>query len=347
MTVQLSSKLKILKLSDEVQGDGYAFEAVILSGEPIDRWWGRFVVDLASVTTHKPRLTVDYNHNDELIIGFGENFQVTPEGLKSTGKLIAGTYADEVIKLAKQGVPFEASVVIDLENAIETRLSADAQTTVNGRTYSGPLSVYSNVPLEGYAICPHGADKYTNFTLLKKEIDFTMSKTPPKKTKLSDDAPKPEDAVQSAVKSQELDELCAIFGTTNGVTLFQQGTDVAEVKQWQALNEKYAKYLAGAATDDDKKDEPASEPDDTKEEPKEEPASEPDKKDDDKLSAALTKLNKTIDTQSSTIETLQAEITKLKAAVPRGAEPVSHLSESQPADEPGNSVTRYARRYKK
>jgi hypothetical protein len=344
MTVKLSSNLRITKLSDEVQGDGYAFEAVILSGEPIDRWWGRFVIDLASVTTHKPRLTVDYNHNDEQIIGFGENFQGTPEGFKSTGKLIAGTYADEIIKLAKQGVPFEASVSIDLENAVETRLGADAQTEVNGKTYSGPLSIYSNVPLEGYAICPHGADKYTNFTLLKKEIDFTMPKILPKKTKLSGDAPDPEDAVKSAVKSQELDELCAIFGTTNGVTLFQQGTDVAEVKQWQSLNEKYAQYLAGS--EDGKKDEPASEPDDTKEEPKEEPASEPDKKDDDKLSAALTKLNKTIDTQSQTIKTLQTELVKLKAAVPRGAEPVSHLSETQPA-ETGNSVTRYAERYKK
>ena len=119
---------------------------------------------MSSVTPHKARLTVDYNHNDELIIGYGENFHVTSEGLKATGKLIAGTYADEIVKLAKEGVPFEASVVIDLGNAIETRVGADSQIVVNGRTHQGPLSVYANVPLEGFAICPHGADKYTTFT---------------------------------------------------------------------------------------------------------------------------------------------------------------------------------------
>ena len=68
MTVKLASKLQITKLSDEVQEGGYPFEAVILSGEPIEDW-GRFVVDLSTMQYHKPRLTVNYNHNDELIIG--------------------------------------------------------------------------------------------------------------------------------------------------------------------------------------------------------------------------------------------------------------------------------------
>ena len=155
---------------------------------------------------------MNYNHNEELIIGYGENFQVTPEGLKSTGKLSTGTFADEIVKLAKQGVPFEASVEIDLVNAVETRVGADASTVVNGRTYQGPISVYSQVPLRAYAICPCGADKYTTLTLLTKEVDFM--KTTPKK-KLSADADQhapPSTDMTPAVKSQELADLCAIFG---------------------------------------------------------------------------------------------------------------------------------------
>ena len=119
-------------------------------------------------------------------------------------------------------MPFETSVVIDLNNAIETRVGADSSAVVNGRTYQGPISVYSNVSLEGYSICPHGADKFTNFTLLKKEIDYTMPKITPKKltsnkpTKLSNDEKEKEEEKELSqeqtpkVKNQELADFCDI-----------------------------------------------------------------------------------------------------------------------------------------
>ena len=355
MTLTLSSKLYITKLSDEVQGDGYPFEAIILSGEPIEEWY-RFVIDLSSMKYHKTRLTVNYNHNDELIIGYGENFQVTPEGLKSTGKLSAGSFADEIVKLAKQGVPFEASVEIDLCNAVETRVGADASTVVNGRTYQGPISVYSQVPLRAYAICPCGADKYTTLTLLTKEVNF-MKKTVNTKTKFSADndqhAP-PSTDMTPAVKSQELADLCAIFGDTNGIKLYQDGTDVNEVRQWQSLNDKYAKYLS-SDEDEPKQDEPPKDDEPAKDdEPKEDPPadsdppkkddSEPkkdDDKDDEKLSAALAKFTDKL------VKKIDTEITKLKAVIPRGAEPVSHGNETLPAEPKKNSVSAAADRYKK
>ncbi|MCL2710451.1 MAG: hypothetical protein FWE95_06195 [Planctomycetaceae bacterium] len=345
MTVTLSSKLQITKLSDEVVGDGYPFEAVILSGEPIDRWYGRFVVELSTMQYHKPRLSVNYNHNPELIIGYGEDFQVSPEGLKSTGKLVAGTFADEVVKLAKQGVPFEASVEIDIENAIETRVGADSQAVCNGRTYSGPISIYSNVPLLAYAICQCGADKHTTLTLLKKEIDFTMKK-PPKKTiaNLSkEDNPNaaPSTDMTPAVKSQELADLCSIFGDKNGIALYQSGTDVGEVRTWQSLNEKYAKYLSADEEEEPPKDdeEDLANDDDEPSPPEPDPTPEPDDEK-DKLSAVLAKLVKQIDAQS-------AEMTKLKAAIPRGAEPVSHGTETLQAEPKKNSVAAATERYKK
>ena len=309
MPLILSSKIQLTKLSDEVQDDGYAFEAVILSGEPIDHWH-RFVVDLSSIAPHKPRLTVDYNHNDELIIGYGENFHVTPEGLKSTGKLTPGSFADEIIKHWKSGVPFEASVVIDLDNATETRVGADSSTVVNGRTYQGPISVYANVPLEGFSICPHGADKFTTFTLLSKELNFmTKTKPTPKgKTKLSEDKKEKDENLSQeetpSVKSQELADFCSMFGDTNGLALFQSGADIAEAKQWKTLNDKYSQYLADEE-EEEKAPEPTPEPEDGKDD------------ENSKLSAAITKLTKLVETQS-------AEIVKLKATMlSGGAEPVS------------------------
>jgi len=341
MPSTLKLPVEIVKLSGELQEDGYPFEAVILSGEPIDSWYGgHFIVDLSTMKYHKPRLTVNYNHNNELVIGYGENFQVTPEGLKSTGKLAA--FADELVNLARQGVPFEASVEIDLNNAVETRIGANASIAVNGRTYAGPISVYNDVPLRGYAICPLGADKLTHFTLLQRKQNY-MAKPPLKKMSQEDDAPNPETAVQSAVKSQELADLCTIFGDSNGIKLFQEGVDVNEVRQWQSLNDKYAKYLPSVTLNDDKdKDEPADPPAED-EPPKED---EPKDKEDEKLSATvlskLSALDKKLESQS-------AEIVKLKAAIPpNGAEPVSHNTETPKGGtaQPKNSVQKYAAKYK-
>jgi hypothetical protein len=331
MTVKLSSPLQITKLSTELDGDGYPYEAIILSGEPIDQWYGRFVVDLQTVKYHKPRLSVNYNHNPELIIGYGENFQVTPDGLKTTGKLVAGTFADEIVKLAKQGVPFEASVEIDLGNAVEARVGADSTAVCNDRTYSGPISIYSQVPLLAYAVCQCGADKHTTLTLLTKELEF-MPKTkvtPKQTTKLSDEE-KDKDEELKTVKSQELADFCSMFGDANGLALFQSGADIAEAKQWQSLNEKYSQYLS-----DDKDDEPTP--------PEPDPNPEPDEDDKDKLSAVLTKLEKL----TKAFETQSAEIANLKASAPRGADPVSMSREEPPQrEEKKNSVSAAARRYK-
>jgi len=227
MAKTLTLPVEIVKLSDELQEDGYPFEATILSGEPIDHWCGNFIIDLSTVKYHKPRLTVNYDHNNELIIGYGENFQVTPEGLKSTGKLAAGSFADELVNLAKQGVPFEASVEIDIANSIETRVGANASISVNGRTYAGPISVYKDVPLRGYAICPLGADKLTLFTLLQRKQNY-MPKLPSKTMKLSDENASGE-SPEPKVKDPDLAEFVSVYGTEKGLELWQSGANIADM----------------------------------------------------------------------------------------------------------------------
>jgi hypothetical protein len=293
-------------------------------------------------------VVVNYNHNDELIIGYGENFHAPSDSLKSTGKLVPGTFADVIVPLAQAGVPYEASVEIDLDAAIETKIRAEEPVIVNGRTYYGPLSVFSDVPLKGYAICPHGADKFTLFTLLTEEKNFIMKKNSTE-TKLSEEKdPAPSTDMKDAVRDQNLADMCGIFGNENGMKLWQSGGDIAEVKTWQSLNEKYAKYLPKADTalsDDDEEDKPTPPADD---EPKDE---DPPKKDDeeDKLAAkGLTKLTALVEKQNQLIESQSAEITKLKAAIPQGAEPVSHGQTPVKTDpQPKNSIDSATQHYKK
>ena len=50
---------------------------IILSGELMERGdIGVFVIDPESITVHKPRLIVDYNHDEAEIIGYVENIRV-------------------------------------------------------------------------------------------------------------------------------------------------------------------------------------------------------------------------------------------------------------------------------
>jgi recombination DNA repair RAD52 pathway protein len=123
--------------------------------------------------------------------------------------------------------------------------------------------------------------------------------------------------MKDAVRDQNLADMCSIFGNENGMKLWQSGGDIAEVKTWQSLNEKYAQYLPKADTSlsDDDEDKPTDPEEElpTKDE-------DPPKKDDEenKLSAAgLTKLTEMVKEQTKLIESQSAEITKLKAAIPQ------------------------------
>ena len=122
------------------------------------------------------------------------------------------------------------------------------------------------------------------------------------------------------VKSKELDKLCEIFGDTGGVKAFQDGVDVDEARQWQALNEKYAPFLPSQDRAGDKDNE-----DGKKEKPR------PKSKGDEELATKLEKLTDKIE------KTLNAQISQLKAMIPL------HASQDEPKR---SSIDRYASRYK-
>jgi hypothetical protein len=148
--------------------------------------------------------------------------------------------------------------------------------------------------------------------------------------------------MEGHVKDQSLADLCALFGNDNGIKLFQEGTDDGEVKTWQSLNDKYAKYLS--SSDDDEPEvnvDPPAEDDPPKTD--DEPEADPPKKDDEeKLSATLTKLNDTIAKQTKLLESQTVEITKLKASMPRGEDPLSHNSHVEKPEAKTTSLSRYA-----
>src|SRR5262249_45544209 len=75
----------------------------------------------------------------------------------------AGAAASEVIGLADNGFPWQASIGADVQR--QEFVDAGAQVKVNGRTFSGPLTVVRASTLREISFVPLGADASTSATV--------------------------------------------------------------------------------------------------------------------------------------------------------------------------------------
>lgn len=135
------------------------------SGDPIEHWfWGKVIHDLAGMRVHKPRLTVDYAHNDDEVLGYLNHFDIADGDLIASGALTPwreDDRASEVLFKMREGVPYEASIFFG-GNGIKIEEVGEGTTLeVNGRQFAGPGIVIREWPLRGVAICPYGADQNT------------------------------------------------------------------------------------------------------------------------------------------------------------------------------------------
>jgi hypothetical protein len=88
-----------------------------------DYCWGDFVIDLSTLDYgNKERLVVDYNHEENLTIGYIDvaSMKVDAGGWSGTGYLLPideKDKASEIIKQGMGGVPFEVSPTLSLHEA--------------------------------------------------------------------------------------------------------------------------------------------------------------------------------------------------------------------------------------
>lgn len=140
-------------------------------------YWGNVVHDLEGMRLTKPRVTLDFNHNADEIIGYLDNFDITDEGLVCTGKLISfkdDDRAAQIAYLARQGVMWEASISFG-GDGIEVEQVGDEPVMVNGREFSNG-SIVRKWPFRQCAICSQGADEHTSSTVLSNSDDRYLVK---------------------------------------------------------------------------------------------------------------------------------------------------------------------------
>ncbi len=141
-------------------------QMVACSGRPFRHpSWGLVVMDVDGMATAKNKLTLDWCHDRNQVIGYGETKAVGSE-FRLEGELIstrADDRADEVIKLGQSGVEFEASIKFDPRNGLMVEeYGPGALAAVNGETYEGPLTVIRQSLIRAVAVCPVGADPHTH-----------------------------------------------------------------------------------------------------------------------------------------------------------------------------------------
>jgi hypothetical protein len=168
-------------------GDGAAagrapIKLTASSGQVFNHWfWGPMVIDNAGMQLTKNRLTLDYCHNPDEIVGFADNIQKSDGKLVVAGQLVSvqpGDRASEIAAKGAAGVPYEASIKFDSSNGLVLEeYQPGSAAVVNGRSVPGPLTVIRQCLLRGIAVCPYGADPYTDseFSVAGKGEDVTLT----------------------------------------------------------------------------------------------------------------------------------------------------------------------------
>lgn len=219
---------------------------------------GRFRVKTETVTPSKERVPLDYNHNEEEVIGYVENFQCNADAITADGVVLIGDDSSDAAKTFAQnidgGVPFEASAFLDLSEAESVELE-DGVTE-----WSGAL-------IRGVAICPYGTDRKTTVSLKLGETNFVVRlKNSNNEDEVMDEEKKVsiEDQKKDDSKNprEELEEMIEEFGLERGVDFFRRGVSIEEAREedYQSLKaerlqaEEKDKTPCAATPEDEPKD---------------------------------------------------------------------------------------------
>lgn len=116
------------------------FAITAYTGRELETWFGKLVIDVDGIGT-KEKMPVLREHARDRVVGYGQAFKdagslyVSGEFSKSTRD------AREVLALADEGYPWQASVAV-WPSKVMTLKDEKTTATVNGREFAGPAEVW-------------------------------------------------------------------------------------------------------------------------------------------------------------------------------------------------------------
>ena len=128
-------------------------------------FWGKCVNNMSGFIAPAGPIPLDSCHDDSQVVGVADSLSIVNGDLIADARLIPFAEKDaasEIIFKGLQGVPYQASVNVDLAT-LEFHEVPDGQTEiVNGNSFSGPGYVFDKWTINGIAILPYGADSDTS-----------------------------------------------------------------------------------------------------------------------------------------------------------------------------------------
>lgn len=202
------------------------FRAIAYTGKPVDRMYGKFVIDL-NAFEKRDKLPMLVDHDGAKIAGYADKMRVTPQGLELEGVLSQKTECGLMVAdLADEGFPWQMSVGIDVMQREEIGEGVDCE--VNGLKLTGPLSVARKCQIKETSFLYAGADDDTY------AVALAAANSSGKEAPVADD------------KRKSLKEILSLFPNDKALAadLYADGKDENEIKL--AMLERDAEALAEA-----------------------------------------------------------------------------------------------------
>ncbi|MDR3232277.1 MAG: hypothetical protein LBT46_01185 [Planctomycetaceae bacterium] len=171
----------INEFSVERQESGkYAVSLNAFSGKPFTHWWwGDCIFDRSGASIPFQKIPIDYNHDSTEAVGYLDTFS-GETALECNGYLLPfkdGDRASEIIAKKEAGMPYQCSVMLN-DNVKEEFVDKGETAEVNGKTVSGPITIFRNFDVIGVAVCLYGSDSNTAVFNNQTQGDQSMSKEP-------------------------------------------------------------------------------------------------------------------------------------------------------------------------
>lgn len=136
------------------------------SGIANQGYWGQCVHDMAGYIPPAGPIAINYNHDRCQLIGSIPTAPAVVDGeLVAQGQLVPfedDDVASEVIYKGAKGVPYQASIQLDLATLVIEEIEPNLSVEVNGQTFIGPLVIFRQWGIEAISIVPFGADADTS-----------------------------------------------------------------------------------------------------------------------------------------------------------------------------------------
>lgn len=152
--------------NEEGSGELTGFDIDAYTGAPVDRWWGKLVIDISGISASK-QMPIFRDHNRSQIVGYSNKFS-KDGAFKVSGVFSKSTEAAAEVKaLAAEGFPWQASIGVRPLKIVE--IMEKASMVVNGKKVQGPAEVWLESEVYETSFVPLGADSETRVTVFEKE----------------------------------------------------------------------------------------------------------------------------------------------------------------------------------